>query len=216
MRRVCRAVVIAVLVTAATVNAFPQPARAADPSAESQFVARINSLRESKGLAPLEVDSELVGVARRWTDRMVGNGHISHNPNLAGDVDEDWIKLGENVGVGANVDQLMDAFIASPEHYKNLVDPDYGYVGVGVSYDDRGRMYTTHNFMQLAGQGYVSAPVKAAPEPPALPRPPEPPPPPPPPPKPPAVPQRVRTVLVALHAADEDAALTPPPQLHPQ
>ena len=179
-------------------------------------MSRINSLRESKGLAPLQVDSELVGVARRWTDRMVANGHISHNPNLAGDVDEDWIKLGENVGVGANVDQLMNAFIASPEHYKNLVDPDYGYVGVGVSYDGSGRMYTTHNFMQLAGQGYVSAPVKAAPEPPALPRPPEPPPPPPPPPTPPAVPQRVRAVLTVLHMADEDAAVTPPPQLRLQ
>ena len=203
--------IVAVLVIAAVIVVWSQPATAADPSAESAFVARINSLRESKGLAPLQVDSELVGIARRWTDRMVANGHISHNPNLAGDVDEDWVKLGENVGVGNDVDQLMDAFIASPEHYKNLVDPDYGYIGVGVSYDDTGRMYTTHNFMELADEGNVSAPVKAAPvPPPSSPPPPEPPPPPP---QPPAVPQRVRTVLVVLHAADEDAAVTPPRQL---
>lgn len=213
MRVPGRTGIVALLVVAITIIGWSPPANAADPSAESAFVARINSLRESKGLNPLQVDSELVGVARRWTDRMVGNGHISHNPNLAGDVDEDWIKLGENVGVGANVDQLMDAFIASPEHYKNLVDPSYEYVGVGVSYDDAGRMYTTHNFMQLAGDGYVSAPVtQSAPEPPALP--PPPPPPPPEPPKPPATPQRVRTVLTVLHVADEDAAVTPLPQLH--
>jgi len=213
MRVARRACAIAILVLAAVVAAPLQPAHAADPSAESAFVARINELRESKGLAPLQVDSELVGVARRWTDRMVSNGHISHNPNLASDVDENWIKLGENVGVGANVDQLMDAFIASPEHYRNLVNPDYTYVGVGVSYDDSGRMYTTHNFMQLAGEGNVTAPAEsAAPEAPALP--PPPPPPPPEPPKAPAAPQRVRAVLAVLHIADEDAAVTPPRPSH--
>jgi len=205
MRVASRAGLVAILVTTCSVVGLPLTARAADPSAESAFVARINELRESKGLAPLQVDSELVGVARHWTDRQVAAGGISHNPNLANDVDENWIRLGENVGRGANVDQLMDAFIASPEHYSNLVNPDYQYVGVGVSYDANGRMYTTHNFMQLAGEGYVTAPVtERAPEPPA----------PPPPPTPPAVPQRVRTMLTVLHVADEDAAVTPPPQLH--
>ena len=213
MRGAWRVGAIAVLVLVASVVVLPQSARAADPSAESAFVARINELRESKGLAPLQVDSELVGVARRWTDRMVAAGGISHNPNLANDVDENWIRLGENVGVGASVDQLMDAFIASPEHYKNLVNPDYGYVGVGVSYDDRGRMYTTHNFMQLADEGYVTAPARGStPESPALP----PPPPPPEPPKPPAAPQRVKAVLAVLHITDEDAAVTPPPRSRPQ
>ena len=212
MRVAYRLVAIAALVLVSTTVALPQPARAADSSAESEFVARINALRESKGVAPLQVDSELVGVARRWTDRMVANGNISHNPNLAGDVDENWIKLGENVGVGANVDQLMDAFIASPHHYANLVDPAYGYVGVGVSYDDQGRMYTTHDFMQLAGEGHVTAPATAsAPEPSALP---PPAPTPPPPPTAPATPQRVRAVLVVLHTSDEEPAVTPRPRLH--
>jgi len=212
MRVMGRAVVVALLVTTCSVVGLPLTARAADPSAESEFVARINSLRESKGLAPLQVDSELVGVGRRWTDRMVGAGHISHNPNLANEVTQYWIRLGENVGVGASVDQLMDAFIASPEHYRNLVNPAYNYVGVGVSYDDRGRMYTTHDFMQL-DDGYVSAPAVAA-TPDAPPSPP--PPPPPPPPTPPAAPQRVQAVLVVLHLADEDAAITPPPRRHPR
>ena len=212
MRVASRAGLVAILVTTMSVIALPQSARAADPSAESQFVARINSLRESKGLAPLQVDSELVGVARGWTDQMVADGYISHNPNLASDVHQYWLKLGENVGVGANVDQLMNAFIASPEHYRNLVNPDYNYVGVGVSYDDRGRMYTTHDFMQLE-DGYVTAPaVAAAPERP--PPPPAPPPPPPGPPKPPATPQRMQAVMAALHIADEDAAFTPPRRVH--
>jgi uncharacterized protein YkwD len=120
---------------------------AADPGAEAQFVSRINSLRASKGLRTLQVSSELTGIARRWTDHMVANGGISHNPNLASQVSGNWTKLGENVGVGYDVDGLMKAFINSPHHYENLVDPAWNYVGVGVSYGSDGRMYTTHNFM---------------------------------------------------------------------
>lgn len=130
------------------------------PEFEAQFVSRINSLRASKGLNQLAVSGELTGVARNWTEQMVQAGQISHNPNLASQVSGDWTKLGENVGVGYDVDGLMQAFINSPAHYKNLVDPDWSYVGVGVTMAPDGRMYTTHNFMAMA----------SAPPPPAEPR----------------------------------------------
>ena len=110
-------------------------------------MGRINSLRASKGLGQLEVSGELVGVARNWTEKMVSNGDISHNPNLGSQVKGNWTKLGENVGVGYDVDGLMQAFINSSAHYKNLVDPAWNYVGVGVVMTPDGRMWTTHNFM---------------------------------------------------------------------
>ena len=149
MRKLLGALLGAVLVAALFVLANPLPASAADGGAEAQFVAKINSLRASKGLAPLAVYGELHNVARSWTDQMVANGGISHNPNLANDVSANWSKLGENVGVGNDVDSLMTAFVNSPAHYKNIVDPAYNYIGVGVSYDANGRMYTTHDFMAL-------------------------------------------------------------------
>src|SRR5258706_3518336 len=130
-----------------TVIVGPMPAQAADANAEQQFVARVNALRDSKGVAPVQVADELVGVARHWTDRMVEDGQISHNPSLATDVHADWTKLGENVGVGGDVDSIMKAFINSPEHYQNLVDPAFDYIGVGVTYDSTGTLYTTHDFM---------------------------------------------------------------------
>ena len=195
MRKWCSIWVVAALAAGLIVLAAPTPANAADGSAESAFVSRINSLRTSKGLAPLQVDSELTGVARNWTDQMVDAGQISHNPNLANDVHQYWIKLGENVGVGANVDQLMQAFINSPSHYRNLVNPDYNYVGVGVSYDAAGRMYTTHDFMMLQDGPVASAPASS-------PRGGDEPAPPPPPPTPPATPERVKTMLAVLHRVD--------------
>src|SRR3546814_6816876 len=79
---------------------------------------------------------------------MVQAGDISHNPNLASQVPGAWTKLGENVGVGNDVGGLMQAFITSPTHYQNLVDPDWTHVAVGVPLAN-GRIWTTHNFMTL-------------------------------------------------------------------
>jgi uncharacterized protein YkwD len=155
----------AVLVAAMFVLANPAPAGAADGGAEAQFVAKINSLRASKGVGPLAVSGELQGIARDWSDQMVANGAISHNQSYSGQVSADWRKLGENVGVGSDVDVLMNAFINSPAHYKNLVDPEYNYIGVGVSYDSSGRMYTTHDFMRMDDAGASSSPAPAPAEP---------------------------------------------------
>jgi hypothetical protein len=181
------------------------PAGAADGQAEASFVARINSIRQSHGVAPLAVYGELTGIARRWTDNMVANGNISHNGNLSGEVSANWTKLGENVGVGSNSETVMNAFVNSGPHYKNIVDPAYNYIGVGVSYDANGEMFTTHDFMAM-DDGSAPLPLpppaprqRAAPAPPPA----DPPPPPEPPPEPepatpPANPTRVHTMLAAL------------------
>ena len=187
----------------------------ADPGTEQQFVNAINQLRASKGLRQLQVSGELTGVARNWTDRMVANGQISHNPNLGSQVSGGWTKLGENVGVGYDVDGLMDAFIKSPAHYRNLIDPDWTHVGVGVTYAGDGRLYTTHNFMARGS----SAPPPPPPPPTTPPPPPPPtappttaaPPPPPPPtttttlppPEPEPTQERVTAVLEPLRSLEQ-------------
>jgi hypothetical protein len=168
---------------------------AADPGTESAFVSRINSLRASKGLRTLQVSGELTGVARSWTDRMVAAGQISHNPNLGSQVGGNWTKLGENVGVGYDVDGLMQAFINSPSHYANLVDPAWTHVGVGVSFAGDGRMYTTHNFMALPGGA--------------------PPPPPPPPPPPSSAPPATAPPTTAPPPTTTTTAPPPPPEPEP-
>jgi uncharacterized protein YkwD len=157
--------VIGALLLAATLA--PAPAAAADaaldPAAvEAEFVARINALRTEKGLAPLAVDGELTTIARRWAARMAEAGEISHNRNFSREVTANWVKLGENVGRGPEVGRIHAAFVASPSHYKNLVDPDYQLVGVGVVVTAGGMIFTAHQFERLA-----PSPAAAAPAPPA-------------------------------------------------
>lgn len=129
---------------ASAVSSLPDPA-----SAEADFVARINQLRTSRGLAALSVDPELTDQARRWATTMAGQGRIFHAGDLSSGITANWQKLGENVGVGGDTAALFQAFVDSPTHLANLVDPAFTRVGVGVVVSGN-RMFTTHRFMGLA------------------------------------------------------------------
>ncbi|HEX9968717.1 MAG TPA: CAP domain-containing protein, partial [Acidimicrobiales bacterium] len=124
-------------------------------SVESAFVAKVNALRASKGLGSLRVDGELTAIGRRWAASMAGAGDISHNPRFQHQVQADWVKLGENVGMGPEVDKLFRAFVASPTHYKNLVDGAFTRIGVGVVLTDDGMIFTSHQFERLAADDAV-------------------------------------------------------------
>ena len=139
-----------------------RPASADTVSDEQQFVAKINELRASKGLSQLSVDPNLTTIARNWAQSMAAAGDISHNPNLKDLVTSNWSRLGENVGVGGNVSQLFDAFVASPHHYANLVDPLWTKVGVGVVMSGS-TMYTSHEFMTLRGGAPPAPPTTRKP-----------------------------------------------------
>jgi uncharacterized protein YkwD len=150
------------LLAVALPAARPAAAASADPAAaEQEFVVRINALRSAKGLGPLAVDGELTTLARRWAASMAAADRISHNPALSTQVQADWQKLGENVGVGMTVGELHDAFVASPAHYRNLVDRDFTFIGVGVVVGRGGALFTAHEFMQLR---HSAAPPPAATE----------------------------------------------------
>src|SRR5688500_14902162 len=96
------------------------PASAEPAANEAQLLALLNQVRAGKGLAPLAPDAQLQAVARQWSAKMAQDGGLSHNPNLPNQV-TNWRMIGENVGVGTDVVQLHNAFVASPHHYENMV-----------------------------------------------------------------------------------------------
>lgn len=125
------------------------PAQAAEADDEAAFVAKINQLRTSLSLSTLAIDTELVAASRDWAIQLRADGELSHAADLSVGVSSNWAKLGENVGVADTnqLDELFDAFVASPGHYANLVDPTFTHMGTAVVYDSNGRMWTTHRFM---------------------------------------------------------------------
>ncbi|MBV8980785.1 MAG: CAP domain-containing protein [Acidimicrobiia bacterium] len=164
----------------------------ADPaSEEAQFVALTNQLRAEHGLSQLASYGPLVSIARNWSANMARAGDISHNMNLPNMVSAPWTKLGENVGVGGAPDVIQQAFINSPHHYENLIDPVWNYVGIGVV-DSGGRVWVTVDFMQLN-----SAPATTAPAPRVVARP------------------RTPAPAAAPSPASQTPASTPPPTAPP-
>jgi len=115
---------------------------------EGTLVSKINSSRASSGLSPLETYWDLTDDARAHSTRMMDRGEIYHSQSLAG-VTGVWQKLGENVGMGVDLNALHSAFMNSPSHRGNILG-DYNYVGVGVKTDETGVSWVTVIFMKAA------------------------------------------------------------------
>jgi hypothetical protein len=53
--------------------------------------------------------------------------------------------FGQNVGMGPDCDAIDSAFMASPEHRGNILDPHFTKVGVGTAFNGD-TLYVTENF----------------------------------------------------------------------
>lgn len=134
LTRVLSLAVASVTATAGIALAAPSASASAHDSTssmESQFIADTNAARNAHGQSGYAVASDLTAIARRWAAHMAAQGSISHNPNLTSQV-ADWQAVGENVGVGPDVQDIQNAFMNSPEHRSNILDHDFTQVGVGV------------------------------------------------------------------------------------
>ena len=119
----------------------PQPVKRAPKYPLSPFekeVIRITNVeRTSRGLRPLEVTQPLMNDARAWSDVQASRGRMFHSK----------MGHGENVAVGYNTPQaVMTAWMNSPGHRRNILNPRYSYIGVGGTEGSGGRIYSTQCF----------------------------------------------------------------------
>lgn len=128
---------------------------------EQEFVILINNLRASSSLSPLSVNGNLVSSSRTWAEHMSSVGAISHDPNLRYAV-SDFMLLGENVGTGPSVQTIYNAFVNSPGHYANMVNPSFAQIGVGVVANN-GVIYTAQRFLQPVGSAVAPPAPTVAP-----------------------------------------------------
>lgn len=143
--------------------AVASPASAGAAQDEQLFVQLINQTRASAGLPALTVHPELTREARSWAASMAASDTLAHAGDITSGITAPWTVLGENVGVHGieNVQQLHDAFVASPGHYKNIVDSRFSYIGVGVVIAEDGKLWTTHRFMATAEVEATTPPTTA-------------------------------------------------------
>lgn len=131
------------LVSAALVAAAPQTAQAAARPIERRFANMINDTRSVATLSSMKLSDRLSEVARKHSRRMAAEGELYHS-NLERLLGPGITAVGENVGYGGSLDELLKAFLASPPHAENILG-DYRQTGVGVVRAD-GRIWITQVF----------------------------------------------------------------------
>jgi uncharacterized protein YkwD len=101
---------------------------------DGAVVCLVNQQRAARGLPPLSVSGKLDRAAQGWTDTMVARSEFSH-ANFTRRIDAvhyDWQTAGENVATGYMTPRrAVAAWMASPDHCRNILDPTFRNVGTG-------------------------------------------------------------------------------------
>jgi uncharacterized protein YkwD len=159
MKRITSAV--GTLVTAgACLSAVLAPAGAAGGPPEIdpllvRVVALTNAERAAAGVAPVSGDAQLTLAAQRYAEVMAVSACFGHAcgplPRLSDRVaaagDARWGFLGENVAAGQPTpERAVAAWMASPVHRANLLDPEFTRLGVGRAVGGPYGTYWTQEF----------------------------------------------------------------------
>jgi hypothetical protein len=151
VRLTAGAIFIALLGVAAALA--PPAAAESTPSAfGSRLVTLINQARAQHGLRALTVASGTSTVAANWTSHMASAQALSHNPNLASQLEShgspNWTTYSENVAFGdqSSADAMFTNYMNSSEHRANILDSSFRYLGVGVVFSG-GNAWNTLDFV---------------------------------------------------------------------
>lgn len=110
-----------------------------DEVSEREMLELVNSERAKVGAKPLRVDPTIVNVARAHSKDMWERGYFSHvNPD--GQDPFDRMKAGgvrfttaaENLALAPTVELAHQGLMNSAGHRRNILDPQFGRVGIGV------------------------------------------------------------------------------------
>ena len=123
-------------------------------SLEQQAVNLLNVDRQAQGLAPLRLNVQVASVARKHARDMISRNFFAHvNPDGLSPFDRmrqagiSFGYAGENLAINTNVAAAEKAFMNSPGHRANILNPKYTEVGIGVQIDSRGSVYVVQNFI---------------------------------------------------------------------
>ncbi len=138
---------------------------------ERRIFQLTNEARRKNGLPALEPDDKLTAAARDKSDDMARRHYFSHtNPEgktLIDRFDDEkpakiglMGKIGENIHMGQRNDYsdtktaarvIVDSWMLSPGHRRNILDPAYTSLGVGVAVKGN-ECYATQSFGQRFSQ----------------------------------------------------------------
>lgn len=110
-----------------------------------QVIELTNNERRKNGLRPLIADKQLNQVAQTKTNEMNAKHYFSHTSPTYGspfdmmrDFGITYRSAGENIAMGqSTAQQVVNAWMNSEGHRKNILSPNYSSIGVGFTYNGK-------------------------------------------------------------------------------
>jgi uncharacterized protein YkwD len=128
---------------------------------EQAVVDLTNQARAANGLPPLQVNGALVAMAQLQSNNMAQLNEMAHNlpsvaePTLvsrAAAAGYNYAWLGENIAFNyPDAPSVVAAWMNSPEHRANILNPNYTDIGVGFAWNSLGQAYATEDFGSVVG-----------------------------------------------------------------
>ena len=140
---------------------------------ESEVIELVNVEREARNLHPLSYNQELTVAARLHSQDMADQNYFNHT-SLDGrefyeriiDAGYNYRNCGENIAAGyASPEAVVEGWMNSDGHRRNILDPDYCDIGVGYAAvaGNQYYHYWTQDFGRRAGLTACPEPVAAPP-----------------------------------------------------
>ncbi|HYG63048.1 MAG TPA: CAP domain-containing protein [Thermoanaerobaculia bacterium] len=113
------------------------------------ILREVNEVRRREGLRPLVLDPLLNQAAQKHAQDMLARSYFAHESPSGTTVRERsraqgyaWRSIGENIAEGqTTVDEVMQTWMDSPGHRKNILSPKFTELGVGLVVGGRAGAY---------------------------------------------------------------------------
>lgn len=109
----------------------------------------VNAARSANGLDALSLLPALQSSAQAHSNRMSARGVLSHDGWVEGIRAAGFSSpvIGQNVANGfPTPEAVLNAWLASPGHRRNILFPSYTFSGFGCTSDSRGFLWWSHDF----------------------------------------------------------------------
>jgi uncharacterized protein YkwD len=124
-------------------------------SMSARFLAMLNTDRQSNGLAPLVLNSQLSGYAQTRAQGLLSSGGMLNHYDASGNLVLRDIMDGNHINYATAGENLAEnnyaptdtvnvantGLMNSPTHRANILNPNYQQVGIGLAGPDAGGKY---------------------------------------------------------------------------
>ena len=106
---------------------------------EQEMLNLVNQVRAQNGAGALQADPQVTNCARVKSQDMIDNNYFSHNsPKYGSPFDMmksfgiGYVAAAENIAGNQTVQKAHEALMNSPGHRKNILNPEFTHIGIGI------------------------------------------------------------------------------------